>query len=81
MPLPSQTQQKSDNKPLPAKKTIHEGEGHMNTQKIYITFIHKLFDYLLITPLNINRTSDKLQYPVSKYSTKDKSLNCFFKEC
>ena len=42
MPLPAKTQQKSDNPPLPAKK-LSKGEGCMPTQKMYTTFIHKLF--------------------------------------
>ena len=52
MTLPDQTQQKYDNPPPPAKAKTCEGEGRMTARKMYTTFIHKLYDYSLITPFN-----------------------------
>ena len=51
MSLPAQTQQKSNNLPLPAKTKI-KVEGYMTTRKTYTTLIHKVFYYSLIPPFN-----------------------------
>ena len=52
MPIPSKTKHKSDDTPIPAKKTIHEGEVRTTAHKTYTNFIHKVFDYLLIPLFN-----------------------------
>ena len=66
MPPPDQTQQKSDNPPLPDKTKKFQGDGRTASRKTYITFLH-FFYYFLIPPFSMDRIPDKLHYPVSKY--------------
>ena len=50
MPLSDQTDLKYDNSPIPDKNPPYEGEGRRTACKMYTTFLHKIFDYLLIPP-------------------------------
>ena len=50
MPLSDQTDLKYDNSPIPDKNPPYEDEGRRTACKMYTTFLHKIFDYLLIPP-------------------------------
>ena len=50
MPLPDQTEQNSENPPLTAKTKNRKWEVRTTARNMYTTFIHKRFDYSIITP-------------------------------
>ena len=79
MTLPDNTQQKSDNPPLPAKTKILKVRGVWLPAKHTPLFSIKYFTICWFPPSSMSIISDKIQYPVSNCFTKDKYLNCFFR--